>query len=84
MPACLGCRETIEHLKANKRSQTFDDLRRILEQFGFAMHKRRGGSHRVLSRTGSFESPSLRQSRGPMLPAYVRAVIRALEEICDE
>ncbi|HSW41150.1 MAG TPA: type II toxin-antitoxin system HicA family toxin [Patescibacteria group bacterium] len=84
MPPPDGCRETIEYLKTNRKSQTFEDLRKVLEDFGFVMHPRSGGSHRAFSRHGCFESPSLKQDRGPLLPAYVKSVIRALEEICDD
>ena len=84
MPPPDGCRETIEYLVSNRKSQTFEDLRRVLEEFGFAMHPRGGGSHRAFSRPGSFVSPPLRQARGPVLPAYVNAVIRALREMCDD
>jgi hypothetical protein len=84
MPPPDGCRETIEYLKANRKSQTFEDLRKVLEDFGFVMHTRGGGSHRAFSRPGCFVSPSLKQDRGPLLPAYARSVIRALEEICDD
>jgi hypothetical protein len=84
MPLPAGCRETIDYLRANTKSQTFGDLRKVLEDCGFVMHPRAGGSHRAFSRPGSFVSPSLRQHRGPLLPAYVRSVIRALEEICHD
>lgn len=84
MPVSAGCRETIEYLRANAKSQTFEDLRKVLEEFGFVMHPRAGGSHRAFSRPGSFVSPSLRQVRGPLLPAYVKSVIRALREICHD
>jgi len=80
----VGCRDTIDKLKANRKSQTFEDLRKVLEEFEFVMHPRSGGSHRVFSRRGCFVSPSLKQDRGPLLPAYVKSVIRALEEICHD
>lgn len=79
-----GRREAIDNLKTNRRSQTFEDLRTVLEDFGFVMHPRGGGNHRAFSRPGCFVSPSLRQVRGSLLPDYVTVVIRALEEICDD
>jgi predicted RNA binding protein YcfA (HicA-like mRNA interferase family) len=80
----VGCRDDIEHLKGNRKNQTFVDLAAILRRNGFEMHPRTRGSHRSFSRPGCFESPTLPEGRGPLLPAYVRSVIRALEEMCDD
>jgi predicted RNA binding protein YcfA (HicA-like mRNA interferase family) len=79
-----GCRDHIAQLKADKTNQTFRDLAGILAAHGFVMHRRKRGSHRAFSRPGCFTSPSIPEGRGALLPAYVRSVIRALEEICDE
>jgi hypothetical protein len=79
-----GCRDVIEQLKADKKNRTFAELKAILERFGFTMHPSRRGTHRTFNRPGCRVSPTLRESRGHVLAAYVRAVISALEEICDE
>jgi hypothetical protein len=76
-------RETIAQLKANKKNRTYEELKQILEDFGFQMHPRQGGSHRVFNKRGCFISPSIPE-KSPVLPCYVGKVIAALEECCDE
>ena len=83
MPA-RPCREVIDDLKTNKKNRTFGELRSLLEEFGFEMHPRTRGSHRAFSRAGCAYSPSIPEVRGSVLAVYVRSVIRALEEVCDD
>jgi hypothetical protein len=78
------CREVMDDLKARKTGRTFDELRRILESAGGRMHARSGGSHRVFSKPGCAQAPTLKETRGEVLQAYVWAVIRALEEWCED
>lgn len=78
------CREVIAYLKKHKTNRSFGDLSAILEQFGFKMHDRSKGSHRVFSKPGCELNVSITEGHGEVLPAYVRKVIRALEECCDE
>jgi hypothetical protein len=79
-----GCRDTIEQLKANKKNRTFRELAAILGQYGFKMHPRSGGSHRTFKRPGIWTSVVLIEGADPQLAVYVRGVVRALEECCDE
>ena len=79
-----GCRDLIEQLKADKRNRTFKQLQKILEANGFVMHPRSGGSHRVFKRPGVWARAELIEGSDPQLAPYVRGVIRALEECCDE
>jgi hypothetical protein len=78
-----SCREIIEQLKENKKNRSYEELRRVLEQTGFTMHPRTGGSHRVFTKAGCFVSPSIPE-KSPVLACYVRKVIEALEECCDD
>lgn len=78
-----SCRENIEQLKASKKNRTFVELKRVLEDAGFEMHPRSRGSHRAFSKPGCFVSPSIPE-KSPVLAVYVRKVIAALEECCDE
>jgi predicted RNA binding protein YcfA (HicA-like mRNA interferase family) len=79
-----SCRELIEQLKSDKKNRTFQELQRMLEANGFVMHPRSGGSHRVFTRPGLSTRVVLIEGADPVLAAYVRGVIRALEECCDE
>jgi predicted RNA binding protein YcfA (HicA-like mRNA interferase family) len=78
------CREAIQDLHAYKKNRTFDDLRRILEDAGFVMRSRTAGSHRTFAKRGCTVIVTLPDSRGLLFAAYVRMVIRALEECCDD
>ena len=78
-----GLGETIAQLKANKKNHSFEELKRILEEYGFQMHPRQRGSHRVFNKRGCFICPSIPE-KSPVLPCYVGKVIDALEECCDE
>ncbi len=79
-----GCRDLIEQLKADKKNRTYRELKAILEAHGFTMHPPTKGSHRAFKRPGVVERPVLIEGRDPQLPVYVRGVVRALEECCDE
>ena len=78
------CQALTERLRSNKKSTTFADVKSILEAAGFTMHPRKRGSHRAFSKAGCFFSPSIPEGRGPLLVAYVRKAIQALEECCDD
>ncbi len=79
------CRAVIERLKKSKKNHTPDELASILVQFGFTEHPRTRGSHRPLSKPGCDISPGIPGGgRKDVLVAYVRGVIRVLEECCDE
>jgi hypothetical protein len=82
--ATRTCHEAIEDLHADKKNRTFDDLRRVLEGAGFVMRSRTAGSHRTFARPGCSMIVTLRDTRGPLFAAYVRTVVRALEECCDD
>jgi len=77
------CREVAADLNLNKKNRTYGELVAILTRFGFSEHPRNSGSHRVFSKPGCRLSPSLKASR-PMKAAYVRKVVNALLECCDE
>ncbi len=79
-----SCHELIEQLKSDKKNRTFRELQRMLEANGFVMHPRSGGSHRVFTRRGCSSRVVLIEGSDPVLAAYVRSVIRALEECCNE
>jgi predicted RNA binding protein YcfA (HicA-like mRNA interferase family) len=79
------CREVIEQLKRNKKNRTPAELVEILKQFGFKEHPRGAGSHRPLSKPGCEIGVSIPDGgRASVLVPYVRKVIRALEECCDD
>jgi hypothetical protein len=79
-----SCRDVIEQLKADKKNKTFRELKAILEAFGFEMHRPSGGSHRTFKRPGVWTRAMLIEGSDPQLAVYVRGVISALEECCDE
>ena len=78
------CRELIEELSERRRDLAFDDLRRILGCAGFEMRRPTAGSHRTFVRPGCPFIVTLAERRGPLPVPYVRMVIRALEECCDD
>jgi HicA toxin of bacterial toxin-antitoxin, len=78
------CREDIEELKADKKNRSFRELRAILEANGFTMHPRNSGSHRVFKRPGVWTRAELIEGSDPQLAVYVRGVILALEECCED
>jgi len=82
--ATRTCREAIQDLNANKKHRTFDDLRRVLEDADFVMRSRTAGSHRTFAKPGCSMIVTLVDTRGPFFAAYVRMVVRALEECCDD
>ena len=84
MPPEKPLAQLLSELKANKLRWTFAELSEILEGAGFTMHLRNAGSHRAFNKPGCFRSPSIPQGRGPVKPVYVRQVIQALEECCDD
>lgn len=80
-----NCREVIQSLKTNKKNRTPGELAAILVRFGFKEHPRKAGSHRPFSKPGCEIVASIPDGgRSEVLVAYVRKVIRALEECCDE
>jgi predicted RNA binding protein YcfA (HicA-like mRNA interferase family) len=79
-----SCGEAIQDLHANARTRTFDDLRRVLEDAGFVMRSRTSGSHRTFAKPACSLIVTLVETRGPLFAAYVRMVMRALEECCDD
>ena len=79
-----SCREAIQDLHANTRRRTFDDLRRVLEDAGFVMRSRTAGSHRTFAKPGCSLIVTLVEARGPLFAGYVRMVVRALEECCED
>lgn len=79
------CRQVIDELKRNKKNRTPAELVAILERFGFKEHPRSGGSHRPLSKPGCDLNVSVPDGgKSTVLVPYVRKVIRALEECCDD
>lgn len=79
------CREVIENLKRNKKNRTPGELIAILDRFGFKEHPRSGGSHRPFSKPGCEFGVSIPDGgKKEVLVPYVRKVIRALEECCDD
>ena len=78
------CREMIEELSARRRDLAFDDLRRVLEDAGFEMRRPTARSHRTFVRPDCPFIVTLAERRGPLPVPYVRMVIRALEECCDD
>jgi len=78
------CRELIEELSARRRDLAFDNLRRVLGDAGFEMRRPTAGSHRTFVRPDCPFIVTLAERRGPLPVPYVRMVIRALEECCDD
>jgi predicted RNA binding protein YcfA (HicA-like mRNA interferase family) len=78
------CRTIREELNRNKKNRTFGELKAILEDFGWTMHPRTKGDHRPFTKPDCEMGVSIPQKKGPVLVAYVRKVVRALEECCDE
>jgi predicted RNA binding protein YcfA (HicA-like mRNA interferase family) len=79
------CREVIDKLKRNKKNHSPGALVAILIRFGFIEHPRSAGSHRPFSKPGCELSVVIPDGgRNAVLVPYVRNVIRALEECCDE
>jgi predicted RNA binding protein YcfA (HicA-like mRNA interferase family) len=79
-----SCHEAIQDLHANTKNRTFDDLRRVLEDAGFVMRSRTAGSHRTFAKPACSVIVTLVDTRRPVFAAYVRMVVRALEECCDD
>ena len=79
------CRDVAAQLNANKKNRTYEELKAVLERFGFRESPRKtAGSHRIFTKSGCAMNVSLKKTKGPMLAAYVRAVVVALEECCDD
>lgn len=84
MPPKKSREQLLRELRTNKQGRTFQELKAILGAYGFVMHPRNKGSHRVFGKLGCFQSPSIPEAHGPVKVAYVRKVIQALEECTGE
>jgi hypothetical protein len=84
MPPDNGCRETIKQLRAKPTGRTYDELAEILGRYGFAPVDRKRGVNRMFSREDCLQKPALPPGKRPLKALYVRQVIQALQECCDD
>jgi predicted RNA binding protein YcfA (HicA-like mRNA interferase family) len=70
-------RKLIERLKNNPKGATFDELRRLLLQEGFALD-RVAGSHHIFKRVGVTFVIPVHKNR--VKSVYVKRVIELIEE----
>jgi hypothetical protein len=79
-----GCHELIKRLRKDPAGHTFDELKEILVDYGFTGHERKSGNNVVFTKPDCSVSPALPPGPRPLKQLYVRQVIQALEEGCDE
>lgn len=67
----------VDHVLRNPKNVDFEDLKRLLEGFGFVCHQPGGGSsHYTFRKSG--EMPITVPKKKPVNAPYVRAIIKRL------
>ena len=69
----------LSRIRSNPKNVRFDDLRRVLEDFGFRIRKGKG-SHAVAFHPGTGRTLTLVSAR-PVKRVYVMEALDAIEEV---
>ena len=75
-------RKIIEHMRQNPNGWRFDQVRNLLEFYGFTM-RQRPGSHRVFSHPDLNSNLSI-PDKNPVKGVYVKKVIGFLDDLLEK
>ncbi len=67
-------------LRANPKGWRYDELRSILEEFGFQTSTS-GTSHRVFKHASGIRVVLVDSGSGTLLPVYAKAVLKAIDSL---
>lgn len=67
-------------LRANPKGWRYDELRTILEEFGFQTSTS-GTSHRVFKHPSGIRVGLVDSGSGTLLPVYAKAVLKAIDSL---
>ena len=74
----------LQRLRNNPKNVTFDDLRIVLEDYGFVLERSSGSHHSFKVKVaGEFRLLVVPYSR-PVRPIYVKDAIELIDEIIEE
>jgi len=72
--------KALERARNSPKGWRFEEVRRLLEQWGFEVRPVKG-SHFVAHHPETSIRPSLVNHRGDLSPGYVRMAVKAIEEV---
>ena len=71
-------RKTLERILSGSKSIRFEDMRRLVEAFGFRF-SRRNGSHHIFTHRGIPELVNIQDVHGEAKPYQIRQVLKLVE-----
>jgi predicted RNA binding protein YcfA (HicA-like mRNA interferase family) len=79
MDGSMNPKKTLQQILAGSRNIRFDDMRRLVEAFGFEL-ARVSGSHHIFKHLDIAELVNLQNVRGQAKPYQIRQFLKLVEE----